>query len=67
MAGKMLIAYQIIDRGGKNYWQRIGVGFINQDGSINVKLEALPLGGEFQLRSYAARDEPVREEGPSGG
>lgn len=49
---KMMVAYSISERGGKNHWHRIGVGFLNSDGSINVKLEALPVTGEVHLRYY---------------
>lgn len=48
----MKIAYVITQRHGKTFWNRIGVGFVNSDGSINVKLDALPVNGEFQLRDY---------------
>jgi hypothetical protein len=55
----MKIVYQIVERNKKNYWQRIGVAFVNNDGSINVKLDSLPLNGELQIRDYVARDETV--------
>lgn len=53
----MKIAYVITERNGKKYWNRCGVAFVNSDGSINVKLEALPVSGELQLRDYVPRDE----------
>ena len=40
--GKMKIVYVISQRNGKSYWNRVGVAFVNSDGSINVKLEAMP-------------------------
>lgn len=54
---KLKICYVITKRGNKTYWSRVGVAFANNDGSINVKLEALPVGGEFQIRDYVAADE----------
>ena len=33
------------------------VAFLNNDGSINVKLESLPVAGDFQIRDYVPRDE----------
>lgn len=54
---KMKIAYAIVERNGKSYWNRIGVAFVNADGSINVKLDALPISGELQIRDYVAREE----------
>jgi hypothetical protein len=55
--GKMKIAYVITQRNGKNFWNRVGVAFVNNDGSINVKLEAVPVTGELQIRDYVPRDE----------
>lgn len=54
---KMKIAYVITTRNGKNFWNRVGVAFVNADGSINVKLEAVPVSGEIQIRDYVVRDE----------
>lgn len=48
----MKIVYVITERNDKSYWNRIGVAFINRDGSINVKLDALPVSGEMQIRDY---------------
>lgn len=42
----------------KAIWSRIGVGFVNKDGSINVKFDASPFGlGEIQLRLHVDREE----------
>jgi len=54
---KMKIVYVISERGQKSYWNRIGVAFLNQDGSINVKLDAVPVTGELQIRDYVARED----------
>jgi hypothetical protein len=51
------VAYVITERNDKTYWNRIGVAFTNKDGSINVKLDALPTGGTLQLRDYEPREE----------
>lgn len=53
----MKVAYVISQRGDKSFWNRIGVAFVNNDGSINVKLEAFPVNGELQLRDYVEREE----------
>lgn len=49
---KPWIAYNVIDRPGlrSRIWSRIGMAWLNRDGSINVVLDALPLGGRIQLR-----------------
>jgi hypothetical protein len=54
---KFKVCYVITERGEKTYWNRIGVAFINKDGSLNVKLDALPIGGTMQIRDYEPREE----------
>ena len=54
---KFKVAYVITERNDKTYWNRIGVAFVNKDGSINVKLDALPTGGTLQIRDYEPREE----------
>jgi hypothetical protein len=54
---KFKVAYVITERNDKTYWNRIGVAFTNKDGSINVKLDALPIGGTLQIRDYEPREE----------
>ncbi len=51
------IVYNITERDGRSFWNRIGVAFVNRDGSVNVKLEAVPVNGEMQIRDYVPRDE----------
>jgi hypothetical protein len=58
-ASKMKIVYVISDRSGRKFWNRIGVAFINSDGSMNVKLEAIPVSGEMQIRDYVPREDGV--------
>jgi hypothetical protein len=54
---KFKVAYVITERGDKTFWNRIGVAFTNKDGSINVKLDALPTSGQLQIRDYELRDD----------
>jgi hypothetical protein len=54
---KMKIVYVITERGGRSFWNRVGVAFVNSDGSLNVRLEALPVTGELQIRDYVPREE----------
>jgi hypothetical protein len=56
-ASKMKIVYVISDRNNRKFWNRIGVAFVNSDGSVNVKLEAIPVTGEMQIRDYVPREE----------
>jgi hypothetical protein len=63
----MLVAYSITKntkQGGKDFWTRIGVCFVNRDGSMNLKLNALPIGGEIHIREEE-RQQPGRQQ-PTG-
>ena len=41
----------MIQKGEKtNFWTKIGVAFVNKDGSLNVKLNAVPVDGQMQIR-----------------
>lgn len=47
-------------KGGKSRWTKLGVAFINQDGSLNLKLNALPPRCDFdnvQIREHTERPE----------
>ena len=56
-ASKIKIVYVVSERGQKSYWNRVGVAFVNGDGSIAVKLDAVPVSGELQIRDYVARED----------
>ena len=58
-ASKMKIVYVITDRNQRKFWNRIGVAFVNSDGSVNVKLEAIPVSGEMQIRDYVPREDAL--------
>lgn len=71
-ASKMKMVYVINERGNKSYFSRIGVAFVNGDGSLNVKLEAVPINGELHIRDYVPREEtanvpPARTRGNGQG
>ena len=56
-ASKVKVVYQIVERSpGKSFWNRVGVGFTNADGSLNLKLDSLPLSGTLQVRDWEPRD-----------
>lgn len=49
----MKSVYTVIDRGqGKSIWVRVGVGFTNRDGSLNLRLDAIPVNGTLQVRPW---------------
>jgi hypothetical protein len=58
-ANKMKIVYVITERNGRSFWNRCGVAFVNADGSLNVKLESIPVNGEVQIRDYVPREESL--------
>ena len=54
---KTKAVYVITPRGGRSYWTRVGVAFVNRDGSLNVKLEAMPVTGEIHIRDHVPRED----------
>jgi hypothetical protein len=59
---KPLAVYAILERNGKNIWMKVGAAFPHRDGSINVNLDAVPVGSyRLQVR------EPWEDARPSNG
>jgi hypothetical protein len=58
MNEKMKTVYTIVERGrdAKSIWVKVGVGFVNRDGSINLRLDAIPVNGTLQVRDYEPFD-----------
>ncbi len=56
-ASKIKMAYSISERNGKSYFSKVGVGFVNKDGSWNLKLESFPISGEIHIRDYVPRED----------
>ncbi len=53
MEGRQLkTVFTVTERNGKSYWTRVGFGSVNQDGSINLRLEAIPTNGMLQVREW---------------
>ena len=48
--------YTVIERGSRSHWLRVGVAFVNRDGSLNVKLDALPVNGTLHIRDADPKD-----------
>jgi hypothetical protein len=53
----MKSVFTITERNGRSFWTRVGVGFVNNDGSLNLRLDAIPLNGNLQVREYEAARE----------
>lgn len=60
-SSKMKIVYVISERNGRSFWNRCGVAFVNSDGSLNVKLEAIPVNGEIHIRDYVPREDSINQ------
>jgi hypothetical protein len=59
----MKVVWTVIERGpGKSFWTRVGVGFVNRDGSINLRLDAIPISGTLQVREW---QDPQERRGES--
>jgi hypothetical protein len=51
------------------HFVRIGAGFVNHDGSMNLRLDALPVNGTIHIRDHLSEEErqrrfPRRESTP---
>jgi hypothetical protein len=42
--------YTVTERNERSFWTKIGVAFVNRDGSLTVRLEAFPCNGMLQIR-----------------
>jgi hypothetical protein len=51
--------FGITERGDQSYWTRIGVAFVNQDGSLNVVFNFIPTDPQTRIQ---IRDPRPREE-----
>lgn len=61
MAGDKMKAVFVITKFGedneKARWTQIGVAFVNRDGSLNVKLDAVPVSGELHIRDLKPKED----------
>ncbi len=61
-SSRVKCVYNINQRDGRTFWTRIGVAFVNRDGSLNVRLESLPVNGEMHVRDFVPRDDSQPRE-----
>jgi hypothetical protein len=47
------IVFAVVERGRTRHWLRVGLAFVNADGSLNVKLDAFPVSGQLQIRDQS--------------
>ncbi len=55
--GKLKFVYVITGKGERRFWTKVGVAFVNRDGSLNCKLDSLPVDGELHIRDYTPRED----------
>jgi hypothetical protein len=56
-------AYNVVERNGRRFWNRVGSAFHNRDGSMNIYLDSLPLGGKIQIREDDRNRDSTKEPG----
>ncbi len=56
-AARPKAVFALTERDGRTWWTRIGVAFVNGDGSQTCRLDALPVSGQLQVRDDEPRDE----------
>lgn len=51
--------YTIVERerDGHKFWLKIGAAFPNRDGSLHVKLDAMPTNGQLHIRESKSAEE----------
>ena len=57
--------YVVNERDSVSRWTLIGIGYTNADGTITLKLDALPLSGTLHVRDYVENVQPSQR--PRGG
>jgi len=64
MEAKMKAVFTIVesDKLEKPLFRRIGTGFVNRDGSLNIFLDALPVNGKLHIRDSEPRE--AKDEAP---
>ncbi|MDP3275092.1 MAG: hypothetical protein Q8Q09_07830 [Deltaproteobacteria bacterium] len=50
--------YTVTERNDRSWWTKIGVAFVNKDGSLTVRLDATPISGVLQIRDEDATRTP---------
>jgi hypothetical protein len=64
---EMKVVYTVVEgTGGKSWWTRVGVAFVNRDGSWNLKLDAIPTNGTLQVRDREFDDRQTSQDNGLG-
>lgn len=54
------LVWCITERNGREFWTKVGVSFVNRDGSRNLFLDAVPMNGKLQVRKPSEEHSPPR-------
>ncbi len=49
--------FTVVERDNKSHWVKMGIGSVNKDGSINLKLDGYPTNSTLQIRDYESPEE----------
>ena len=62
IAGKVKVVWSITERGARTHMTKVGVAWEAEDGTIQARLDAMPLSGRFCIRPWLSP-----ESGEGGG
>jgi hypothetical protein len=51
--------FAVVRNGEKSFWTKIGSAWVNKDASLTVRLNALPVNGELQIRDPKPKENPA--------
>lgn len=51
----------VVRKEGEGHWSEVGRAWTNQDASINIQLDAIPVSGKLQIRDPRPRREQPAE------
>lgn len=60
MASNRKDVFVIQKNGSKSFWKKCGVAFVNNDNSVNVKLDLFP-NVDLQIREPREKEEQTQE------
>ena len=52
--------FAITEKGERSFWTKVGVAYVNRDGSLTCRLDALPVSGTLQIRTDEPRSDNAR-------
>lgn len=63
---KLKVLYVVTTRAERSYWTKIGMAYMNRDGSMTLSFDAFPANNNrVQMRDYSPRDIETGEPLPN--